>query len=100
MRKRKKIIRNATRIHIKTPLFHYWEKYGGEEGEWYLGINKAEVDHRALLNGLIDLTYWKFEQIKCIKATTIQKYPVETIKRSNMEVYIVPCRIIRNQINN
>jgi len=91
--------RNATRIHIQTPLFNYWQKYGGKEGEWYLGLNKKLVDYRAELDGIIDLTWFKHEQIKCIKATEIQKYPIELIKGSDVEVYIIPCRILRKQEN-
>jgi hypothetical protein len=75
-------------MHIKTPLFHYWEIYGGQPGDIYVGLNKQLVDARADLDGLIDLTYGNITQIKCIKAKDIQKCPIEQIPGYGTQVYI------------
>jgi hypothetical protein len=87
--KRKKLIRNATPIHIFTPLYNYWQKYGGKPGDIYLGISKPKVDERALTDGLMDITWKNHEQIRCIKAKDIQSCPVETIPNHDLQVYIL-----------
>ena len=94
-KKRKKIVRKSTKIHISTPLFHYWERYGWKQGVWGLGISKQAVDLEAERDGLMDITYWKFNQVRCVKAKTIQKYPVERIKGGDVEVYIIPVTLLK-----
>lgn len=88
-------MRKSTRIHIGTPLFHYYEKYNWKKGVWGLGVSKKLVDLEAERDGFIDITFWKFTQIRRVRAKTVQKYPVEKIKGSELEVYIIPVSILK-----
>lgn len=79
--------RNATPIHIHTPLYGYYQKFGTPKETIYVGLNKIMVDDRAEKKGLIDLTIGD-GQTKAILASEIQKCPIEFVKNSQTQVYI------------
>lgn len=81
-------------FNIRTPLFHYWERYGYPKDTWCLGLNKAEVDLEAIKGKSIKVKYWKHKDVFTIKPSIVQKYPVERIKGGEVEVYIIPVTIL------
>ena len=81
-------------FNIRTPLFHYWEKYGYPKDTWFLGLNKADIDKAAIKDEKVKVKYWKHKDIFTVKAKTVQKYPVERLKGGDMELYIIPTTIL------
>ncbi len=80
----------ANDFNIRTPYFGAWTKYGWEKGDWGIGLNKERIDLLALRDMPARVTYGKDARTYMIPAKEVQKYPVEGIKESDTEVYIVP----------
>lgn len=75
-------------MHIHTPLYKYAERYGGNEGDLYVGLNKDQVDERAKLKGVIDIIVGNNPRIRAVLAKDIQGCPVEVIPGYLTKVYI------------
>jgi len=78
-------------FHINTPYFGAWSKYGWKKDTWGLGLNKQRVDMLADAGMTCVISYGKdIEKEYTLSAKKVQIYPVEQIKNTKVEVYIVP----------
>ena len=77
-------------FHINTPYYGAWTKYGWQKDDWGLGLNKKRIDLLASNNKTVVVGYGKSSQQYTISAKKVQSFPIEKIKDTSLEVYIVP----------
>ena len=77
-------------FHIHKPYFSAWRRYGWSKNDWGLGLRKEIIDKLAEQNLIAIISYGQSNQKYTLAARKIQQYPIESIKNSNILVYIIP----------
>jgi len=83
-------MKTSREFYINKPFYSAGQKFGWENEEYGVGLEKNRIDHLAHCHKTAIVRIGNEPNAYTIKAREVQRYPVDQIKNYDLWVYVVP----------